>query len=284
MRTRIVVGSLALVLSALVLPAAAASADRNGTLPNAGGSRSAAGRNRNAQARIIGGTPAGSRYGYFVQGDLGCGGVLVARDVVLSAAHCQNVIADYVIVGNTLKDKVTSGAQKRSIVGEKVVHPGFDYFSFEHDVMLFKIQPVTKSRLRPIPLNLKANVPYNNQVLTTMGFGATSEGGSNSNVLRKVNVQAVPYAECRPLVSSFVLHRPTMFCAGIDGGGYDSCNGDSGGPIIDPVNNVLVGVVSWGDGCARPRDPGVYARISGPQLSWIRSTLCSLTDTEPDFC
>jgi trypsin len=273
---RIFLGSLALLSSALLLLPAAASSDRNGTLPVA--------TSRNAQASIVGGTPAGRGYEFFVQSDLGCGGSLVARDVVLSAAHCQDYFADHVIVGNTRKGKVTEGAQKRSIVGRKVVHPNFDYFSFESDIMLLKIQPVTLKRLRPIKLNEKARVPFNNQVLTTMGYGDTSEGGSGSDVLLKVDVEAVPHAECEPLVDAYVLRKGSMFCAGIDAGGFDSCQGDSGGPIIDPVNNVLVGVVSWGDGCARPREPGVYARISGPHLSWIKATLCSLTDTNSEYC
>ncbi len=53
-----------------------------------------------------------------------------------------------------------------------------------------------------------------------------------------------------------------MMCAGVNGGGKDSCQGDSGGPLLDRENGVLVGVVSWGTGCAVDGFPGVYARIS----------------------
>ena len=64
-------------------------------------------------------------------------------------------------------------------------------------------------------------------------------------------------------------------------GGTDSCQGDSGGPIISTIGDqpVQVGVVSWGEGCARPGKPGVYSRVSGA-YDWIAETACSLGASE----
>ena len=59
-----------------------------------------------------------------------------------------------------------------------------------------------------------------------------------------------------------------MICAGYQHGKHDSCQGDSGGPLV--ARNKLVGVVSWGIGCAEDGFPGVYARVSSVR-DWIKS-------------
>ena len=66
-----------------------------------------------------------------------------------------------------------------------------------------------------------------------------------------------------------------MLCA--IGPGSDSCEGDSGGPLIKTMGKpVLVGIVSWGDGCADPTKPGVYVRIDGSHyLDWIRRAMAA---------
>merc|ERR1711970_402959 len=63
----------------------------------------------------------------------------------------------------------------------------------------------------------------------------------------------------------------TMTCAGYMAGGIDGCQGDSGGPLVKVVDGkaTLIGVVSWGIGCAAPNMPGIYTNVSY-ELDWIR--------------
>lgn len=82
------------------------------------------------------------------------------------------------------------------------------------------------------------------------------------------------HEECQNSTYGPARITENMICAGIPEGGKDSCQGDSGGPLHVKMSDTssfhLVGVVSWGEGCARPKTPGVYTRVSR-YLSWIES-------------
>merc|ERR1712004_557560 len=82
--------------------------------------------------------------------------------------------------------------------------------------------------------------------------------------LHEVDVTVTTNKLCRKLVGGITKN---MLCAAEDG--KDSCQGDSGGPLVTLENgqHALIGVVSWGYGCAEPDSPGVYARVTA-QMSW----------------
>src|SRR5207249_7825654 len=89
-------------------------------------------------------------------------------------------------------------------------------------------------------------------------WGRTRENGPTSRYLRAASVPIVADAACAGAYQPF---SPTaMVCAGYPDGGVDACQGDSGGPMV--VGTVLVGIASWGDGCARPGKYGVYTRVA----------------------
>ncbi|XP_046638347.1 trypsin-like isoform X4 [Daphnia pulicaria] len=108
---------------------------------------------------------------------------------------------------------------------------------------------------------------YANVSAIIAGWGTTSFGGSISSTLLKANVTILDNSDpkCAVYGSSFI--GANMLCAAAPG--KDTCQGDSGGPIF--VNGVVVGITSFGNGCADPRFAGVYARVSA-YVGWIQTT------------
>ena len=107
---------------------------------------------------------------------------------------------------------------------------------------------------------------------TIAGWGATSEGGSTPSTLQEAQVPITTDAYCGDAYSDFSAQ--TMICAGYPQGGVDTCQGDSGGPMFGSASGVrrVVGATSFGEGCARPGKPGVYARVGDTTLrEWIRT-------------
>jgi secreted trypsin-like serine protease len=95
------------------------------------------------------------------------------------------------------------------------------------------------------------------------GWGDLTGGGDYARSLRATRVHVLSDARCRqayPGSAEGAYLAKSMLCAGETGGGHDACQGDSGGPLV--AQGKLIGLVSWGSGCGRARNPGVYTRVS----------------------
>jgi len=108
------------------------------------------------------------------------------------------------------------------------------------------------------------------QTGTVSGWGSTASGADQAEVLMSVDVPMMSNAACRQTGYGNNEITDAMLCAGQPNGGVDSCQGDSGGPLTYTTGGktYLVGVVSWGIGCAAPNFPGVYARVTHVR-EWI---------------
>ncbi|CAG7835866.1 unnamed protein product [Allacma fusca] len=201
-----------------------------------------------------------------------CGGTLVNDRYVVTASHC----VDGQLPSNLqilLKEQDLAVDQetltKKVDVAEIIMHEGYDRRTIDNDIALIKLEsPVTLSEefIRPACLPANNENDFDGLVATAAGWGTTSQGGSQSSVLLKVAVPIISNKVCNSNETKYQGKiSPNMICAGVLGvGGKDACQGDSGGPLTIPNGGrtTLIGVVSWGYGCAKADSPGVYTRVA----------------------
>ena len=223
---------------------------------------------------IVGGSEA--RAGEFpfivsLQGNSGhfCGGSLIAPDVVLTAANCVGWNFK-VVIG--LHDRNDFSRSEVHSVKRITVHPSYNPGTMDYDFAVVELN--TRSAFKPIRINTRelaiSDTPGQMTVATAAGWGATSENGSLPSRLRKVALPLVTKRLCDTSYPGKISSR--MLCAGYVSGGRDACQGDSGGPLFVRLASgepLLVGVVSWGTGCARPNKLGIYAKVNAV-ASWIQ--------------
>lgn len=127
--------------------------------------------------------------------------------------------------------------------------------------------------IKPIALpSADAKVKDGIPVLVS-GWGATHNSSESNAQVRAAYVPIVNQSKCKKAYAKFPRQvSSSMICAGLKKGGKDSCQGDSGGPLVEfrSTHPRLVGIVSWGKGCALPKFPGVYARVTSAR-KWIKS-------------
>lgn len=233
-----------------------------------------------------------------------CGGTLIDKSTVLSAAHCIKSSIEYTHNGNSytyniqgnsnypslestytvylgVQDRNTmSGATAKSV--RKIIkHASYDTVNTLNDIALFKLtSDVTLSnRIQVACLPEESeNFPESEGITASYaaGWGTLSSGGSSSAVLRDVDLNIYGSSSCANVAYGYTKDWDKQICAGDLAGTKDTCQGDSGGPLYvkktvgGTVRYYVVGITSYGDGCATFGKPAIYTRTSY-YYDWIRN-------------
>ncbi|KAI9297752.1 trypsin-like serine protease [Neoconidiobolus thromboides FSU 785] len=201
-----------------------------------------------------------------------CGGTIISYNKILTAAHCTfDDIKDFKVHlhRHDLSKSISDEGASIYNVTNRLNHPKFKSAAEGYDISIWtinkeddKTNTIVYPKLDPGELSVKTGLK-----LFAIGWGRTVEKGDPSNTLLEVQLPIVDFNKCKNNYKSQGLNLDinTQLCAGyFEDMQMDTCQGDSGGPLFIKIEQVyyIVGIVSYGIGCASPDLPGIYSRVS----------------------
>ncbi|XP_047119356.1 phenoloxidase-activating factor 2 [Schistocerca piceifrons] len=213
-----------------------------------------------------------------------CGGSLIHREVVLTAAHCvagKDVNQMKIRAGEwdtQTKNEIYPHQDRR--VKEIIVHENYHAGALYNDVALLLLQePVDLAENVDVVCLPDRNTVVNSSHCFASGWGKDVFGkeGKYQVILKKVELPIVQHHTCqealrRTRLGPYYKLDKSFICAG-GLAGRDTCKGDGGSPLVcprpnDPATYEQAGIVAWGIGCGEDGTPGIYANVAGLR-NWI---------------